>query len=141
MGYDAIVVCSQPNCCDQMNSVLRMGDCQLLNCILLDLFCCSRLSVWVCCIFLICLLFSIFLGIRAEMMPDERPDRSEVAKFDQSKLKHVKTTEKEVLPTESGAVMGFRQNVRFKSLLEGSEYLTSQERGVGWLRILIFWQK
>ena len=75
------------------------------------------------------------------MMPDERPDRSEVGKFDQSKLKHVKTTEKEVLPTESGAVMGFRQNVRFKSLLEGSEYLTSQERGVGWLRILIFWQK
>jgi len=47
------------------------------------------------------------------MMPDELPDRSEVAKFDQSKLKHVKTTEKDVLPTESGAVMSFRLNIRF----------------------------
>jgi len=42
------------------------------------------------------------------MMPDERPDRSEVANFDQSKLKHVQTQQKELLPTKSGTVMGFR---------------------------------
>ena len=36
------------------------------------------------------------------MMPDTLPDRSEVAQFDQSKLKHVETQKKEVLPTKSG---------------------------------------
>ena len=36
------------------------------------------------------------------MMPNSLPDRSEVAKFDQTKLKHVETQEKEVLPTKSG---------------------------------------
>ena len=41
------------------------------------------------------------------MMPDELPDRSEVANFDQSKLKHVETKEKEVLPTKSGELKGF----------------------------------
>ena len=42
------------------------------------------------------------LDIRAEMMPDTLPDRSEVAQFDQSKLKHVETQKKEILPTKSG---------------------------------------
>ena len=50
------------------------------------------------------LCYFIFLDIRAEMMPDTLPDRSEVAKFDQSKLKHVKTQQKEVLPTKSGVL-------------------------------------
>ena len=36
------------------------------------------------------------------MMPDKLPDRSEVSLFDHSKLKHVETQEKEVLPTKSG---------------------------------------
>ena len=36
------------------------------------------------------------------MMPNELPDRSEVSSFDHSKLKHVETQEKEVLPTKSG---------------------------------------
>ena len=40
--------------------------------------------------------------IRAEMMPDSLPDRSEVTKFDVSKLKHVETEEKDVLPSKSG---------------------------------------
>ena len=40
------------------------------------------------------------------MMPDELPDRSEVAKFDHSKLKHVETQEKEVLPTKTGMLKG-----------------------------------
>ena len=40
--------------------------------------------------------------IRAEMMPDVLPDRSEVGKFDHSKLKHVNTTEKVVLPSKEG---------------------------------------
>ena len=39
------------------------------------------------------------------MMPDTLPDRSEVAKFDQSKLKHVETQQKEVLPTKSGVLI------------------------------------
>lgn len=43
-----------------------------------------------------------YSDIRAELMPDVLPDRSEVAKFDQTKLKHVKTTEKVVLPTQDG---------------------------------------
>lgn len=41
------------------------------------------------------------------MMPDTLPDRSEVAKFDHSKLKHVETQAKEVLPTKSGVLTGF----------------------------------
>lgn len=44
----------------------------------------------------------ILLDIRAEMMPDELPDRSEVSKFDHSKLKHVNTTEKVILPSKEG---------------------------------------
>ena len=40
--------------------------------------------------------------IRAEMMPDELPDRSEVSKFDHSKLKHVNVTEKVILPSKEG---------------------------------------
>ena len=39
------------------------------------------------------------------MMPDERPDRSEVSKFDHSKLKHVNTTEKVILPSKEGQTM------------------------------------
>ena len=35
-------------------------------------------------------------------MPDELPDRSEVTKFDQAKLKHVQPTEKIVLPSKEG---------------------------------------
>lgn len=47
----------------------------------------------------------IWLDIRAEMMPDELPDRSEISKFDHSKLKHVNTTEKVVLPSKEGLSM------------------------------------
>ena len=36
------------------------------------------------------------------MMPDDLPDRSEVAKFDHAKLKHVEPTEKVVLPSKEG---------------------------------------
>ena len=36
------------------------------------------------------------------MMPDVKPDRSEIASFDASKLKHVETTDKSVLPTKDG---------------------------------------
>ena len=36
------------------------------------------------------------------MMPDELPDRSEVSKFDHSKLKHVNVTEKVILPSKEG---------------------------------------
>ena len=36
------------------------------------------------------------------MMPDELPDRSEVTKFDHTKLKHVQPTEKIVLPSKEG---------------------------------------
>lgn len=75
-------------------------------CILIDKFCCCSLSMWLFCIVLVHLLFSIFSDIRAEMMPDTLPDRSEVAKFDHGKLKHVETQQKEVLPTKSGAVTG-----------------------------------
>ena len=35
-------------------------------------------------------------------MPDVLPDRSEVTKFDQSKLKHVDITEKVILPSKDG---------------------------------------
>ena len=35
-------------------------------------------------------------------MPDELPDRSEVSKFDHSKLKHVNVTEKVILPSKEG---------------------------------------
>lgn len=41
------------------------------------------------------------------MMPDTLPDRSEVANFDHSKLKHVETEQKEVLPTKEGVLTGF----------------------------------
>ena len=51
---------------------------------------------------LIHLLFLISSDIRAEMMPDELPDRSEVAEFDHSKLKRVETKESNVLPTKDG---------------------------------------
>ena len=44
----------------------------------------------------------LLLDIRAEMMPDVLPDRSEVSSFDHSKLKHVATTEKVILPSEEG---------------------------------------
>ena len=36
------------------------------------------------------------------MMPDTLPDRSEVANFDATKLKHVETKESNVLPTKDG---------------------------------------
>ena len=36
------------------------------------------------------------------MMPDVLPDRSEVSKFDHSKLKHVDITEKVILPSKEG---------------------------------------
>jgi len=46
--------------------------------------------------------------IRAEMMPDVLPDRSEVSKFDHSKLKHVDVTEKVILPSKEGRpISGF----------------------------------
>ena len=35
-------------------------------------------------------------------MPEELPDRSEVTQFDASKLKHVETQEKDVLPSQKG---------------------------------------
>ena len=34
--------------------------------------------------------------------PNKRPDRSEVTSFDQSKLNHVPTTEKVILPSKEG---------------------------------------
>lgn len=34
--------------------------------------------------------------------PNKRPDRSEVTSFDQSKLHHVPTTEKVILPSKEG---------------------------------------
>lgn len=42
--------------------------------------------------------------LTAERMPplSKRPDRSEVLQFDQSKLHHVPTTEKVVLPSKEG---------------------------------------
>ena len=43
-----------------------------------------------------------FLEIRAELMPDDLPDRSEVTNFDHGKLKHVEPTEKIVLPSKEG---------------------------------------
>ena len=46
--------------------------------------------------------YCVFVDIRAELMPDELPDRSEVTKFDQAKLKHVQPTEKIVLPSKEG---------------------------------------
>ena len=45
---------------------------------------------------------SFLSDIRAEMMPDVLPDRSEVSKFDHSKLKHVNVTEKVILPSKEG---------------------------------------
>jgi len=44
----------------------------------------------------------VFVDIRAELMPDVLPDRSEVTKFDHGKLKHVELTEKVVLPSKEG---------------------------------------
>jgi len=62
----------------------------------------GALKTLLCCsLFFFCLFLSP-LDIRAEMMPDKLPDRSEVSSFDHSKLKHVETQEKEVLPTKSG---------------------------------------
>ena len=46
--------------------------------------------------------YCVFVDIRAEMMPDELPDRSEVTKFDHAQLKHVQPTEKIVLPSKEG---------------------------------------
>lgn len=43
-----------------------------------------------------------FSVLRAEMMPAKKPDRSEVSDFDQKKLKHVTTQEKNVLPSHTG---------------------------------------
>lgn len=61
----------------------------------------GALKTLLCCsLFFFCL--SLSVDIRAEMMPNELPDRSEVSSFDHSKLKHVETQEKEVLPTKSG---------------------------------------
>ena len=36
------------------------------------------------------------------MMPDSLPDRSEVSSFDSTKLKHVETLEKVVMPSKEG---------------------------------------
>lgn len=36
------------------------------------------------------------------MMPKNKPDRSEVSQFDHSKLKHVETQDKTVLPSKDG---------------------------------------
>ena len=36
------------------------------------------------------------------MMPEDKPDRSEVEQFDATKLKHVETQEKNVMPTSDG---------------------------------------
>jgi len=47
-------------------------------------------------------LYCVFIDIRAELMPDVLPDRSEVTKFDHGKLKHVDPTEKIVLPSKEG---------------------------------------
>lgn len=44
----------------------------------------------------------LFSAIREEMMPENLPDRSEVTMFDQTKLKHVETAEKNVIPTKDG---------------------------------------
>lgn len=54
---------------------------------------CSTCSLSPCC---------VFVDIRAELMPDVLPDRSEVTKFDHGKLKHVEPTEKVVLPSKEG---------------------------------------
>jgi hypothetical protein len=52
--------------------------------------------------------------IRAEMMPDDKPDMSGVAKFDSSKLKHVETNEKNVMPSQEGIVIkGLHRNNAF----------------------------
>ena len=56
----------------------------------------------------------VIIDIRAEMMPDELPDRSEVASFDVSKLKHVEMEEKKVLPTKSGEVIFSSLMVRIR---------------------------
>lgn len=46
--------------------------------------------------------FIILSAIKQELQPDEFPDRSEVTKFDQKKLKHVETQEKNPVPTKEG---------------------------------------
>lgn len=56
----------------------------------------------------------VIIDIRAEMMPDELPDRSEVTSFDVSKLKHVEMEEKKVLPTKSGEVIFSSLMVRIR---------------------------
>lgn len=38
------------------------------------------------------------------MMPDDKPDMSDVTKFDACKLKHVETKEKVVMPSQQGIV-------------------------------------
>ena len=47
---------------------------------------------------------SLSLDLTADRMPpaNKRPDRSEVTSFDQSKLNHVPTTEKVILPSKEG---------------------------------------
>ena len=40
--------------------------------------------------------------LKEEMRPEELPDVSGVSSFDTSKLKHVETQEKNVLPTAGG---------------------------------------
>ena len=44
------------------------------------------------------------VDIRAEMQPDDKPDVSEVARFDSGILKHVSTEEKDVKPTQEGMI-------------------------------------
>ena len=48
------------------------------------------------------------------------PDRSEVAKFDQGKLKHVETTEKQVLPDKSSM---FLYDIVFKPRVAIHDFL------------------
>ena len=80
-------------------------------------------------------------------MPDTLPDRSEVGKFDHSKLKHVENKKKEVLPTQSGAMTGFDKNVQSQGPIRVLSILYSMNfwpqsgvdltrgRRVGWLKI------
>ena len=47
------------------------------------------------------------VDIRAEMQPEDKPDVSEVAKFDSGTLKHVSTEEKDVKPTQEGELVDY----------------------------------
>lgn len=66
------------------------------------------MSYWITChnydTFCYCFVSDHFADIRAEMMPDSLPDRSEVTQFDSSKLKHVVTNEKVIIPSKEGTV-------------------------------------